>query len=407
MRRNQYHNKLTMIPLFRPALLAVVLASTACEADANSLALTTKERWLVVASTKDVDAAIGIAGHYSSEGPRVVAAQNGWFAVVMGPYRAHSVRELIERKQELPVLPQDALLSRGSTYQETIWQHKQKAAPIWKPYNRREPVILKSGNIEITVSIAKAKIGQTTGLSTVTGQSGGKTVFQFPFGDVDAVVVKAKTAIVRLDGKTDFPQIVLTNYSGGDHCCTKTWVVTRPAGKSDWILLDAGELDGEGFGFRDLNQDGVFEIAQYDNDFLYTFDSYAGSFAPVNYLAMSGDQLINISGSEIAGHALKQDIASLEFDARLDPENWKHNGFLAAWVASKVRLGQGEDAWATMLENFDRNSEFNQQECLTGAEMETCDPKLVQDIPFPKALARFLNVTGYGPLPQSAIGSAN
>lgn len=406
MGENQHHNQCKMIPLFRPAILAVVLASSACETLSGTLELSAKERWLVVASTKDVDTAIGIAAHYPSEAPRVVEAHNGWYAVVMGPYDVRSLRDLRNRKFGIPALPLDALLSRGNNYRDTIWQQVKPPELPWQDVSHGKPTILKSGETEFSVALGHVQKNQTSGPVTLSAKNNSGRLFEFTFVDNGFSFGDTNASIARLDRESETPQLVLTTYTGGAHCCMKTWLVTKPAGNPDWIMLELEELDGQGLGFRDLNGDGVLEIAQYDNNFLYTFDSYSSSFEPVKYLALSGDQLVDISNTGIASSALRQDIASLEFEARLNPENWRRNGFLAAWVASKVRLGQGEDAWATMLENFDRDSQFNQQECLTGAEIEVCDPKLVRDIPFPHALARLLEVTGYGPLPQGAVGTS-
>jgi hypothetical protein len=389
--------------LSRLAVWAVGLALVPDSAAAGSLALAQKERWLVVASTKDVDSAIGIAGHYSAEEPRVVEAKNGWFAVVMGPYRAKSMAELMRRRADLPTLPQDALLSRGGKYQQTVWEHARKRGAELTSFTPQQPLKLSVGELQIKVAVAKPKSGENVGPTTLTGKLAGRPAFNFSFGNAGDSEYGMSVGIIRLDPATEYPQIVLTRYSGGAHCCTQTWIATKPKGATGWILLDAGSFDGDGYGYYDLNGDGAHELVNIDNSFLYAFDSYAGSFAPVNYQGLDGGVLRGLSNDDIAGHAIRQDLAALEFSAKLDPGNWKRNGYLAAWVASKIRLGQGDDAWATMLENFDKSTDFNQQECLTGAEVETCPEVLLSSIPFPQALARFLSVTGYGPLPESAV----
>ena len=44
------------------------------------------ERWLTVASTRDIDTAKGIADYYAWKGARVMASKDGWLAVVLGPF---------------------------------------------------------------------------------------------------------------------------------------------------------------------------------------------------------------------------------------------------------------------------------------------------------------------------------
>ncbi len=382
-------------------LSAAALAASSHFCLADSLSLSKKERWLVVASTRDVDSAIGIAGLYADEEPRVVSARNGWFAVVMGPYRVRSVRDIQDR---FVSLPKDALLSRGASYEETVWSSKPAAQVQLDIVEAGRLKVFNLGKLVVSVAMHQGEDG-LAGPSVITGSQDGKQVFKLTAGEAGDAVNIAQAGVVRLDPETDDPQFVFTRYSGGAHCCVRTYIATKPKGATDWALVDAGELDGEGYAFIDLDYDGVSELAQIDNNFLYSFDSYANSFAPAIYRQLKGTGLKNISDLPLAEHALKQDIAGLEFNTKLDGATWKSNGFLAAWVASKVRLGEGEEAWATMLENFDRNSDFNQRQCLTQQDEEACPESLVRDIPFPQALARFLEVSGYGPLPDSAVRS--
>jgi serine protease Do len=388
------------VMILRGQLLWCGAALVACSLPAfsDSLALSKKERWLVVASTRDVDSAIGIAGLYAEQEPRVVSASNGWYAVVMGPYKAKRVRDL---RDQFVSLPQDAMLTRGATYQSTVWSSKTHGGTALEPVETGKAISFTAGATEIEIKMPSFGDGLADS-TVIKGRSGGREIFSFKAGEPGDAAGFAQAGVIRLDSQTPEPQFVFTRYSGGAHCCTRTFILTRPNGAESWIMVDAGELDGEGYGFIDLDGDSVYELAQIDNNFLYSFDSYANSFAPVVYRKLSGGALEDVSGKPVALHALKQDIAALEFTTRLDPSVWNSNGFLAAWVASKIRLGSGEEAWATMLENFDRKSEFAQKQCLVQYEAEACPANLVKDIPFPQALARFLEVSGYGPLPDSA-----
>jgi serine protease Do len=387
------------------AAVAVPVVILALPALAEPLQLSKRENWLVVANTSDPDAAIGIAHHYADATPRVVMSENGSYAVLMGPYKSRSIQDISSR-HALPALPPDARLSRGQEYRETVWQkgktdlaHLNTYAP-GRPWRARD----KSG-LNVVVKFAGKKRGEAAGQTIAIATLSGKQLFSFTVGSTSDAPVLARATLLRLDPETEFPQLVFTRYSGENHCCTKTWIATKPRGSESWILLEGEGLDGDGLGFIDLDNDGVFETAQTDNNFLYMFDSYDRSYSPVIYQTLRGDQVVDVSTTPIAVRAARQDLAYIEFAAKLDPTNWKHNGFLAGWVASKVRLGQGDEAWMTMLENFDRSLEFAQMECTNGLDVETCPAEQLTSIPFPQALLRLLQLTGYGPLPQAAVSS--
>jgi hypothetical protein len=86
----------------------------------NELALAGAERWVVIASRKDLDEAIDIARRYARHNSRVVKARNGWYAVVLGLHKTNDIASF-RQGFEGPELPSDALLSRGTRYVETLW----------------------------------------------------------------------------------------------------------------------------------------------------------------------------------------------------------------------------------------------------------------------------------------------
>jgi hypothetical protein len=375
------------------------LASAIVPAVAGSSSLSKKERWLVVAHTPDVDAAIGIAGLYAEQSARVVASEDGKFSVVMGPYKARSVRDL---NDEIGQLPGDATLLREGTTGSIVWQSNSN-----KPWN---PVAIENGK-NARLSLGKFEFSLTqsvttdelAGILTITGGESGGSRFQFLIGEAGDAVGPSYVGLAKLDPLTEVPQLVVSRYTGGAHCCMQTYILTKPAAKSDWVVLDLGESDGDGYALVDLDNDGVLELAQVDNEFHYTFDTYSNSFAPVVYRQLRGTDIEDVSMKGLSQHALKQDLAALEFAAKIDRRMWKTNGFLAAWVASKVRLGQGEEAWRTMLENFDRKPGVALQHCAIEKTIEECPMGMLSEVPFPVALARFLEGTGYGALPDAAL----
>ncbi len=212
----------------------------------------------------------------------------------------------------------------------------------------------------------------------------------------------ANAGLLKLDPSAEGPQVVVTRYSGGAHCCTSTWIVTKPRGSAAWTIVDAGSVDGGGYGFEDLNGDGSLEMTGVDNAFLYAFDSYAGSMAPQKIYQLRGGALKDVTNDPGFLPQAKQDLASIEFNAKLGNDLWHANGFLAAWVAKKIQLGEGDAAWSKAITLYDRKSEFGPQVCATGQEIADCPADKLKAVPFPKALAQFLRDNGYGPLPAAA-----
>lgn len=85
------------------------------------------------------------------------------------------------------------------------------------------------------------------------------------------------------------PDVVLTTYSGGMHCCTTHWLVAlAPDGPRPLARVDA--LDGQA-DIADLDGDGTAEWTLPDYSFAYWHESFAGSPTPTVVLAWDGQRL--------------------------------------------------------------------------------------------------------------------
>jgi len=73
------------------------------------------------------------------------------------------------------------------------------------------------------------------------------------------------------------PELIISGYSGGSHCCSHPYVIelTNPLS----FLFDRETSDYD-IDFKDLNHDGVMEIETYEPVFIYWHTSYAASPAP-------------------------------------------------------------------------------------------------------------------------------
>ncbi|MDE2385774.1 MAG: hypothetical protein KGO53_14255 [Alphaproteobacteria bacterium] len=386
----------------------------ASAAGADSLQLTGKLRWLTLASSKDKDVAIGIARHESGRADvvKAVSSKNGYYAVIAGPYPANSIQDLkkADKGDRFADLPADALLSQGANYLETVWQSQKNGGIGLAPYALDKPAEFSGG--ALTVKVSAAKLGDDNAYTVVDGKDAQGT-FHFDLGkdlpkEELASIDEFKSenfnqaAVVRLATGEGSPQVVITNYSGGAHCCTKTTFVIRDGASAAWTLIKTDALDGEGYWYEDVDGDGALELLSVDNSFLYAFDSYAGSFAPLKISKLRGGRLEDVTEEPAYHSRLVQDLAGMEYDAKLRPDDWKSNGFLAGWVASKIRLGQGDEAWARFMANYEKASDFGPQLCTTGAKVDDCPADKLAPVPIPKALAAHLKENGYTPLPKAA-----
>ena len=197
--------------------------------------------------------------------------------------------------------------------------------------------------------------------------------------------------IAELDPSNVFPEVVVSFFTGGAHCCSATSVVASNADGSEWSTIDVGQFDGGPMLALDLDGDGTFEFETRDNNFLYAFACYACSEAPLQVLALEDGKIENVSSDPRfkKAHAawLKNMIVGV-------PEE-EVNGFLAGYVAQKTRLGEGKQAWDLMLENYDRETDWGLDVCDVKRDEAGDCPGETKRVAFPEALELMLKENGY------------
>ncbi len=197
--------------------------------------------------------------------------------------------------------------------------------------------------------------------------------------------------IAELDGTNPYPEVVVSFYTGGAHCCSATRVVTASPDGSKWTIAELGEFDGGPLLATDLNGDGSYEFMTRDNAFLYAFACYACSEAPLKLLAIDNGAVKDVTSDSRfkPAHAawLKTMIENVpEADA---------NGFLAGYVGEKILLGEGKGGWELMLAHYDRESDWGLEICEQPLDFDGECPVGTLRLTFPDALERMLKENGY------------
>jgi hypothetical protein len=203
----------------------------------------------------------------------------------------------------------------------------------------------------------------------------------------DAVSVQ----IAELDPANPYPEVVVSFYTGAAHCCSDTNVITSDAAGTKWGVVHIGEFDGDLLKADDIDGDGRYEFEERDAAFLYIFDGgYAGSVPPLKILQLDGTVISDVTAApryRPAHEAWMKAIVSR------DPISV--NAFLAGYVAQKILLGEGKEAWKLMLAHYDRASMEGLEECDSPRDTEFKCPGTMVRRTFPDALAALLESEGY------------
>ena len=160
-------------------------------------------------------------------------------------------------------------------------------------YDGKNAVKLGYGDLTVTLDSERGS-DPNSRIPVFTGRYRDEVVFSLRIEEAEAEEPKTEARVMRLDPKTAVPQVVMTAFTGGAHCCVVTKIATITA-PDEWRVLDAGELDGEGYQFVDIDNDGAKELVNFDNSFLYAFESYAGSYAPTRITKLSGSDLNDVT----------------------------------------------------------------------------------------------------------------
>jgi hypothetical protein len=262
------------------------------------------------------------------------------------------------------------------------------------------PREISQGNVTATLAYneEKSEDGEVARTPVVTvyvkdqaAANGKREVARLEGEDIGMPDPPVNVQIAELDPANAEPEVVVSLYTGGAHCCWDTSVMTGSRDGEAWTTVDAGEFDGGPPVVADLDGDGRYELQTRDNAFLYTFGCYACSAAPLQILAIENGAVKNVSHDERfrPAHA----VSLRDMIGEVPDEDV--NGFLAGYVGQKILLGEGEQAWKIMLAYYDKASDWGLETCNGKMDDEgNCSGKTVT-LSFPEALERMLNENGY------------
>jgi hypothetical protein len=388
-------------------LLLTLFSAPSIGLAAEGLSLSGGQQWLVFASRQDASEAVQLAEGFQGALPgtpyqdkmRVVRSENGWFGVVVGPVNFKSLQ--LARQQISIDLPEDAYLSYGRRYVETVWPAQNLR---FGEFESQPRFSLELETLRIDAELITEQTDPNDEFSKnskvqVVGWAEQAKVFSFETEPSYFPQYGQSVEVIRLANETEFPQVVIKRFTGGAHCCVEQQIITQNR-NGTWVMVQGAVLDGGyGYSFEDLDGDGTLELVSADNSFFYLFAPYARSFAPLYIEKLNYDEITDVNLEPAYQPAFRKELAYLEELADSEKALWGENGFLAGWAATRARLGDGMEAVVQATEKSRGDQEdFRKYACPDGSPSSKCDYENAIALPFPVGLTVHLIERGYLPV---------
>jgi len=219
----------------------------------------------------------------------------------------------------------------------------------------------------------------------------GRLVGAEKFGGSPAAVVQ----IAEMDPENPYPEVLLSSFTGGAHCCNQIQVLTSDRSGQTWREVKLGPFDGGPSPAQEPLGSGQLMIVGVDNRFLYRFAPYAFSWAPARIWQLQGDVFVDVSHRPEFKPLHRRKLKRMaEWFKEKSPGS--QNGFLAGYVANKALVGELYDGWDRMIQRYDSSSTWGLDECKgTTDDNGKCLGRQINYSSFPEALRAFLVDTGY------------
>ncbi|HYX13193.1 MAG TPA: hypothetical protein VE944_02275 [Nostoc sp.] len=171
-------------------------------------------------------------------------------------------------------------------------------------------------------------------------------------------------------------------------------MIYRYDNKSQKYIKIRHEWGNGGYRLRDLDKDGLPEFDSQDDHFAYAFTAYAGSGYPLQIWHYRQGKMVDVTRRYpklISNHA--SELWQTYTQARQQGDDGK--GFLAAYLADKYLLGQGQDGWRRVQQAY-KNSESPSLRDATRTETLLYETLRERDrTKYFGDLRKFLRETGY------------
>ncbi|WP_293156658.1 MULTISPECIES: hypothetical protein [unclassified Microcoleus] len=226
---------------------------------------------------------------------------------------------------------------------------------------KAETQTAESGNVRAEVSL-----GRRSGLCSQNPRlrlvRKGQTVFNEDIPKKEVGYCWLLDIQVRDLDKDNEPEIILDVFSGGAHCCTSSLIYRYDARTQKYTAIAHRWGNGERYSIEDINRDGYVEFVFRDDRFAYKFASYGGSYYPLQIWQYSQGKMTNVTHRY--PQAVKNHAAQLwQKYITTKPQSEVGRAILAAYLADKYSLGEGEDGWRRVQEVYkesDRSQFFTQ-----------------------------------------------
>lgn len=190
--------------------------------------------------------------------------------------------------------------------------------------NRRQP---RPDGLDEVQPVATVRVD-----GTVVGQLVG--ALRIGPGSIDSVL-----QVVEMDPSNPYPEVLLSTFTGGAHCCNDTRVLTSSPDGRRWFEVRREPVNGGASGASVPLGNGRYLLVDVDNRFLYRFASYAGSSAPSQIWQLDGSRFIDISHRPDLRPLHRRRLQKMEgwFKEPAD-QRGEANGFLIQLRKVMVRL---------------------------------------------------------------------
>lgn len=188
----------------------------------------------------------------------------------------------------------------------------------------------------------------------------GETVLDQRLPDNEDLCRLLDLQVQSLDANEE-PEVRLDFFSGGAHCCTWSQIYYYDSATSQYQVIEHfwGNV---GYLLRDINGNGLPEFESNDDRFAYRFSSYASSRYPLQIWHYRDGEMVNVTRQfpqRVYDHAYGLWLDYLE---NRDESDEVVRSILAAYLADKHLIGQGEDGWQRVRQLYrrgDRQQFFN------------------------------------------------